>query len=249
MMRRTMTWVVSGALLLAAGVAHAGTVTIVKDAGATNTTTALTSSATSGDEMDGMSVTAYFANGTTEARSWVDYGVNQGEVVGTDGAWGLWERGDTFNGEWTLWYNAMHLSSGISSVVIDAGVGNTVFDTTFGGVDGTTDSAAGKDFTLKFGNALGSSQNITATYSGEVAISGNAAVGDLFRFLEIRFDGWTFGPSGGPTSFVFYQDTDNIKFAGDIQSVPLPSAVWSGLALLGGLRVVSRLRRRKPTIV
>jgi hypothetical protein len=211
-------------------------VTVVFDNGTINSTTALTGFSTYGDMMDGMVVTAFFANSTSETLAWADTGLGSGGV--TSGAdWSLSESGDTFNSNWTL---ANHSSQTMTRLLIDAGPGNSVFDTqAIGDVGGTAGSERGWNFEVT--NAY--SSDITATYRDAVALTGDAPVGDLFRFLDVEFQGNGFVRNSWLT---FRADTDNILFAGDINPVvpePASLAIWS---LLGGVGIaVGQWRRRR----
>jgi len=204
-----------------------GGVTLVFDPGTTNNTTALTGYQTHGDDMAGMKVTASFLDGSSETAIWAATSGAAGAATGT--GWVLSESGDTYGGSWNL-NNTRN--SGMSKLVIDAGPGNTVFDIDWSGY-GTAGSANGWTFSSS------TSFNIIATYKDLVALTGNNPVGDLYRFLILDFT----DASGMNSSMSYIADTDNIKFAGDINPVPLPAAAWMGLALLGGFGAL-RLRRR-----
>ena len=208
-------------------------ITINYDAGTTYATTALTGYSTYGDMMDGMKVTAFFVGGGSETAIWEDNGAGNGMAEGLD--WGLYENGDTFTGTWSF-------SSlvDISKLLIEAGPGNTVFDLTWPDPNGdpntnldfgTDGSARGWTFDY-LGNA--NDINLNVTYSDLVALNGNAAVGDLYLNLTIEFlDGY----ATGAAPFQFRQDTDNLKYSGDITPVSEPSMMllfFSGLAGLAG---------------
>lgn len=211
-------------------------ITINYDAGTTYSTTALTGYATTGSMMDGMLVTAYFVGGGSETVLWEDdtaTGTAAGMAEGAN--WGLYENGDTFGSIWEF-------SSvvDISKLVIQAGPGNTVFDLTWplGAVppndtEGTPGSARGWTFDYQ-GNA--NDINLDVTYSDLVALNGSPAVGDLYLNLEIVFkDGY----SASAAPFQFIQDTDNLKYSGDITPISEPSMMilfFSGLAGLAGFR-------------
>ena len=47
--------------------------------------------------------------------------------------------------------------------------------------------------------------------------------------------------AGGPTGF-------RATISGTAQAIPLPPAAWMGLAMLGGLGIVARLRKRKQAL-
>lgn len=219
----------------------AGSLTVTSNNGTTNVTTALTGFQTYGDMMDGMSVTAYFAGGGSETRSWTDTGSGAGGVTGT--GWTLAESGDTYGGYWTL-----TATSAIASIFIDAGTGDTVFDRTFSPYPGTSGSANGWDFSIVGVN----NWDITATYRDVVALQGSDPVGDLFRTLTISFGSGSFGPGAdtlavGAASamLTFVADTDNLSISGDIRPEPVPEPTTmllfgSGLV---GLAAVGRRKR------
>lgn len=228
---RRLAQVIAFAALTAMGVAPANaTVTVLFDNGTTQVTTALTGFATTGAMMDGMSVTAFFAGGTQETAFWAATVGDDGEAAGT--GWSLSESGDTFSSfdPWAL-ANASGLA--IEMLLIDAGVGDSVFDITFGGLFGTDGSALGITF------ASSDTRDVTATYIDEVALTGFAVVGDLWRFLKLDFGA---GIASGSPSFNFSADTDNLELPGDITPVPEPST----LALFGiGLAGLAFVRRRR----
>lgn len=221
------------ALAILAPMASAGTVTVLFDPGTTNVTTALTGFATDGAMMDGMAVTAVFGSGAMETAFWADTGATSGAASGT--GWALSESGDTFGGDWVLTNTA---ALGIQKILIDAGVGDTVFDRNFS--PSTAGSASGLTFTLVSDTG---DHDVTATYSDLVALSGFSPVGDLYRRLQIEFTNGTFDSTN---TYVFHADTDNLNLPGDLSTaVPLPAPLWLGFTMLGGLGLVRRIRRRK----
>lgn len=183
-------------------------------------TTSLTGFSTSGDGMSGMLVTATIGAGA-DGATWATTSAGCGGATGS--GWSVTECGDTFTSSWTLASNVL-----ITSLFIDAGAGNTVFD-----IDGTTTGTAGSGL----GNAFSTSYtgNITATYSGPVGLTGDAPVGDLYRFLRLDFTGGAFS---GQLSFL--QDTDNLGRLGDITPAPEPAS----MLLLGTGVLAAALRRR-----
>jgi len=222
--RKTLFYLTTLLLSLNFNVANAASVTIVKDAGTLQNTTALTGFATTGAMMDGMSLGITYGNGSTTTAFWADtVPADSGAASWAGGSLSL--TGDSYTNSWDLLASG-DFGGGISSILIDAGVGNSVFDTTFGDDWGTDGSAQGKDFAVVSNSA---DYDITATYIDAVGVGGAPAVGDLFRYLLIDF-----GQTAYAGTLSFMQDTDNLEFAGDINPVPVPAAAWLfGSALLG----------------
>jgi hypothetical protein len=233
-------------LALAAGVAEAATVSITANFAPMASTTALTSSTTNGAQMSGMKVTAGFANGTSETATWGTVDPSTGAAIGT--GFYLGATGDTFNATWLL-FN-LSTTSLLTSLSIDAGAGNTVFDRT-NPAPGTNGSANGRDFTDVSGASI--SGSIVVTYSKAVALTGFTPLGDLFALMSLDLTGLT---SGGLSSSVrngywFQQDTDNLSLAGDLIptdpiATPIPGAVFlMGSVLAAGVGFGAWRRKRK----
>jgi len=200
-------------------------------AGTTNNTDSLTGFGTTGDLMAGMDVTAHFADGSSESTTWTSLGFPAGNAVGAD--WSIFESGDTFGSHWIL---SNDTGKTMSRVVIDAGPGDTVFDTD-SSIFGTPGSARGWTFEVVSDH---SALDIMATYVDEVALTGDTPVGDLYRFLDIDFHA-TGLASGGDLRWI--SDTDNIAFAGDLTPIPEPSTLL--VLSLGGLLGTAVRRRRQ----
>jgi hypothetical protein len=187
--------------------------------GTTYTTNAITGYSTYGDDMAGMSVTAYYANGGSQTMTWAATDADAGGVTGT--GWSLSQSGDTWDHPWTLTSDGATLKGlkifGVPSTVFDVGIGDT------------DNSAGGYAFYRVSGFDFG-----TATYSDLLALTGYPAVGDLYVTLNLAFTGDFYN-----TSLVFRADTDN----GTTSIIPSPEPLT--LLLLGlGLTGIAGLRRR-----
>ncbi len=187
--------------------------------GTTYNTSAIDDYATSSSDMNGMTVVATFLDGFVDTQIW-------GSGVSGTG-WSLNLMGDSFISGWPL---GLSITSGInlSSLSIDAGTGDTVFDVVNGYYDppnSSPDSQNGNPFFTT------STAYIDATYSDRVMVN-NVFYGDLYRTLSLDF-----GSNGLNSGFTFYADTDNLFISGDIDPadpVPEPSTILlMGAGLLG----------------
>lgn len=154
--------------------------------------TVLTRFETFGSQMAGMEITVNFLDGSSETNIWQNLGSVSGGAFGSN--WNLTQSGNTFNSPWTFNYGGINP---ITSLVIDAVPGNTLFDISpaLGLPNSTPGSSNGNPFSLISGQAPTS-----FNYSVPIDIS----VGDLFGKLTLN---WDTGFSAG--SFAFLADTDN----------------------------------------
>ena len=197
------------------------------------TITALTGFSTLGSNMDGMEITVNFQNGTSSTDIWRDLNSTKGGA-GT-GGWELTQSGDTFGGQWQFKNNT---GANITSLVINAITGKTVFDI-FGNSEGTPQSANG----IKYYTASGFAPT-SFEYGNIVNLSGQAPVGDLYGQLTLS---WASGISSG--QFLnFVADTDNATFVvtttDNNKPVPVPGFV-AGVVFAAGFLGSKEINKRK----
>lgn len=159
--------------------------------------------------MDGMKITATFADNSSEEITWMN--ISSTESSATGNGWKLMLTGNSYNSPWTL-STTSALTSPISSLFLDAGQGQAVFDIKpdFQTPHDSPGSAKGRLFTItdpSTGSPAPSNTGdatINVVYSGPVSVGDPAQFyGDLYRYMDVQF----------PTSFTgqltFWADTDN----------------------------------------
>ncbi len=215
-------------------------------------TSSVNSYQTTGADMAGMAVTAFFSAAPAETVIWQATGATSGAATGADNDWNLGVNGDTFVSPWTLTYSAAAspvnkgLLVGFSIDGFAAGPGEigVMFDRTFDWTFGTPGSFLGWDYETL---APLPPFDTYVTYRGAVGVAGNAPVGDEFRWLTARF----LIPPGVDDEFSTVPPTiagldgvnlGRLQFRQDTNNpiVPEPASVT---LLLGGL-ALALVRRR-----
>lgn len=181
---------------------------------------------TTGADMAGMAVTAFFQFAPAETIIWQDTGATSGSAIGAQQDWSLSENGDTYSNAWTLLYTPATgsnkgLLTGFRIDGFAAGPGKigVMFDRTFNGQFGTPDSYRGRDFTYAGPEPA---FDTFVTYEQAVGLAGAAPVRDEWRILDVRFrtigDVTEFATTppliagldgDNLRSLTFYQDTNN----------------------------------------
>lgn len=233
-MKRSLV-VVAALLAVTVMASNAMAISVAYDNGTTYYTTAIAQFGTTGDDMAGMMITAYFADQTMDTAYWATTGFEAGSAVGN--GWSLSESGTTYSNDWTLANTGTAATTGAAvgpdlvRLVIDAGLGDTVFDVIYPAYV-TAGSAEGTEITTVASGL--------ATYRHRIALTGDAPLGDLWRVLDIQLDP---GLAAGQ-SLTFVADTDNLSVSGDLD-VPEPGTMaLLGIGLLGLGGAVIRRRRR-----
>ena len=217
-------------MLMTVSTAYAYTVDYV--AGTTQYIESIDHNATT-DGIAGMELTAYFTDNTSETAYWESTGGLINGAYGSD--WALTASDGTSFNEYTLINSG---SSAISYIRLDGFSGNTVFDA--GTQNNTPNSAIGWPFSISdINNPY--YDLITVTYVDDVALVGEAPVGDIFRYLNIDFTPGISDPGFGSNSILeFAIDTDTVVHT----NVTVPEPI-TAMLLASGLFVLFVSRKKK----
>jgi len=228
------------ALCAASWGAHADPVTSLGFSdGVIHNTAALAGFVTTGNNMTGLSVTAYFADNFSETVSWTGLGGNFGTAVGT--GWDLSMDGDSISSSWELFHER---AAGMTRLVINGQPGGVLFD-----VVSAPDLSPGSASGAAIANVFGANgAPVHAMYSNLVQVAG-VAHGDLYTTLTLSF----LDASGQGNGLVlneqvlsFVSDTDLIATPDDLDPVdPNPVPEPAGLALVGAALLGLGLSRRR----
>ncbi|MCR9296781.1 MAG: PEP-CTERM sorting domain-containing protein [bacterium] len=200
---------------------------------------------TSGNLMNGMVVTAHFADGTINSSVWTGGQDANGGVLPLGGSaaakvqsysWSLTQVNDTFQNaaghEWVL--RTLNNTSNLTRLVIDARPGSVVFDRILN-PEVTPDSEFGRAATQAPGTTF--TGDTVATYRKPVTVGFGTPLfpnHDLYGVLDLSFQS---GGVGANQTVAFWADTDNTN----VPAVPEPSS--AALALLMGGALMMRRRR------
>jgi hypothetical protein len=169
----------------------------------------------SGGNLVGASVTATFADTTTETVTWSSLGGGAGNAVGT--GWSVAQSGDTFSNPFTVTNNRAG-GVAMADLVIDLNPSSNVWNTMLG-TGKTAGSGTGLTFVITGGSFAGS---VVYEYTGLVGLGAAAPLGDLYTQLEIAFTNVL--PSG--QTLQFKADTDICGSVGAFGSVQPAQMVW-----------------------
>ena len=137
--------------------------------------------------------------------------------------------------------NNINAGTILTSLSIDAGVGNTVFD-----ILNDAEHTNGSAFGAPFADNSGLTGNIVANYSKSVSLTGDPFQGDLFALLSVDFTGLAGGGLSTTTQLSFRQDTDNLESLPAIcVRLPIPGALPLFASGLGVLGFLAHRRKRK----
>lgn len=173
--------------------------------------------ASRGVDLDGASITATYADGSTETLTW--RALDPYTFGGATGA----DIEMSFGFDW----HELSTTKLLASLQIDLQPASSVFDTTLDsetspGGNSTPTSLNGYPFRLspEYEDGAGS---LAATYSGIVNLAGSPAVGDLYTTMVIDFTGL---PAGGLLGDLRWNsDIDTMRDPGDLVPAAAPCLV------------------------
>ncbi|WP_424964500.1 VPLPA-CTERM sorting domain-containing protein [Dinoroseobacter sp. S375] len=215
--------------------AHAASVTVNLTPGTLFTTDAIGGFATTGGDMDGMLVTGTFAGGASETLTFNGTGGTAGSTGA--GSFSVALNGNSFTSSWSV-----NVSSGLlTSLQLQGAPGDTIFDVATSLAGGSTENSENGRTFEETSNLSGA---IVATYSNNVALTGDAPVGDLYESLFIDLSGLAGGGLSSTQTLAFRADTDNAAAGSSVvPAIPLPASFPLILAGLGALGLTRKRRK------